>query len=59
MKFILVIWLVTPNNFAEYDSFKSLEGCVEKLRMVQRALKQAESTMVAECWVIEPKKANI
>jgi len=53
MKFILVIWLVTPSNFAEYDSFKTLDSCVDKLRMVQRALKQAESLMVAECWKVQ------
>jgi len=56
MKFILVIWLVTPSNFAEYDSFSTSEKCLEKLHMVKRALKQAESTMQAECWKVEPKR---
>lgn len=59
MKFILVVWLINPSNFAEYDSFKTLNACVEKLQTVKKALKQAESTMVAECWIVEPKKVSI
>ena len=49
MKFILVIWLVTPSNFAEYDRFTTLNLCIEKMQMVQKALKQANSEMVVEC----------
>lgn len=59
MKIILVVWLINPSNFAEYDSFKTLNACVEKLQTVKKALKQAESTMVAECWIVEPKKISI
>ena len=57
MKFILVVWLANPLNYAEYDSFNTNEQCLEKLQMVVKALKQADSVMVAECWKVEPKKA--
>ena len=56
MKFILVIWLVTPANFAEYETFSTSEKCQDKLQMVKKALKQAESTMQAECWKVEPRR---
>lgn len=57
MKFILVIWFITPTNFAEYDSFNSLNECISKLQTVEKALTQAQSTMKAECRKVENVKA--
>lgn len=55
MKFILVVWLASPFNYAEYESFHTYEQCRDKLNIVIKALQQADSVMVAECWKVEPK----
>lgn len=49
MKWLLLIWYITPNNFAIYEEFNSLEKCVEKRLMVEKALKQSNSDMKVEC----------
>lgn len=50
LKFVLVIWLATPSNYAIVDEFKTKEECFSKLSMYKKALTQAESKMVAACW---------
>lgn len=50
LKYVLVVWLVNPSNYAIVDEFKTKEQCFEKLAMYKKALTQAESKMVPACW---------
>ena len=49
MKWFLAIWLVTPDNYAVYAEFKTLQQCQDKRIQVEKALTQAESKMRVEC----------
>jgi len=49
LNWILIIWLGTPSNYTVYQEFKTIEQCIEKQTMVQKALKQAESKMDVAC----------
>lgn len=49
MNWVLVIWLGTPSNYTVYQEFKTIEQCIEKQTMVQKALQQADSKMNVTC----------
>jgi hypothetical protein len=49
MKWALVIWLASANQFTIYESFDSVEQCLAKKETVTKALKQAESKMQINC----------
>lgn len=49
MEWVLIIWLETPSNYTVYQEFKTIEQCIDKQTMVQKALKQADSKMNVAC----------
>jgi hypothetical protein len=49
MKWFLAIWLITPDNYAVYSEFKTLNQCQEKKIQIEKALTQAESKMRVDC----------
>lgn len=49
MKFALVIWLASTNQYTIYQKFPTMEACLEKQQTVVAALTQAESKMRTEC----------
>lgn len=49
LKYILVVWFVTPSNFAIHTEFDNEKACEEKKQQLQRALAQAKSNMQTEC----------
>ena len=49
MKWFLAIWLITPDNYAAYSEFKTLQQCQDKKTQVEKALSQAESKMKVDC----------
>lgn len=56
MIWALIIWLGTPDNFAIYSTFDTLEECRTKMAQVQRALDQSGSAMRLSC--LQHKKEN-
>jgi len=49
IKYVLIIWLGTIDNFADYAEFYSYKECEEKRAQVLRALIQAQSQMNLTC----------
>jgi hypothetical protein len=49
MNWVLIIWLGTSSNYTVYQEFKTVEQCIEKQTMVQKALQQADSKMNVTC----------
>jgi len=59
IKYVLIIWLITPDNYADYAEFNTYRECEEKRAQVLKALIQAESKMNVNCRVrftSEPRK---
>jgi len=54
MKWALVIWALSPDNFTVYDRFPTVEECLEKRASVVKALKQANSEMQLSCRPVKP-----
>lgn len=51
IKYVLVIWLITPDNYTDYAEFNTYRECEEKRTQVFKALMQAESKMNVNCRV--------
>lgn len=49
MKFLLVVWLINPSNFAVHEQFETEKQCIEKRELLNRALAQVRSELIAEC----------
>lgn len=49
MNWVLIVYLSMPSNYAVVDEFKTRTECLEKHSTYVRALKQAESKMMATC----------
>ena len=58
MDWVLIIWLGTTSNFAVYQEFKTMEQCLDKQFLVQKALKQADSKMNVTCRRIKPGESK-
>jgi len=59
IKYVLIIWLGTMENYAEYAEFNSYKECEEKRTQVLKALTQAQSQMNVNCrarYTLEGKK---
>jgi predicted aconitase len=54
MKWVLIIWLGSTNNYAVYETFKTVEECAAKQETIYKALKQAESKMQLTCREYRP-----
>jgi len=54
MKWVLVIWLTTSNDYSVYEKFRSEEECLSKQKTVSAALQQADSKMQVECRTRRP-----
>lgn len=63
MKWVLIIWLGSSNNFTVFDKFINEKDCIEKQVTLNKALNQASSKMQTECRLSKPgdafKKSNI
>ena len=63
MKWVHIIWLGSTNNYAVYDTFKTVEECAAKQETIFKALKQADSKMNLTCREYRPSdkmsKSNI
>jgi len=63
MKWVLIIWLGTQNNYTVYESFETSEQCFQKKDLVTKALQQVESKMNLTCRQQRPadkfNKSNI
>ena len=55
MKWVLIIWLVTPDNYTIYQKFNTENECIEKKELVSRALRQADSKMQLICRQVKPR----
>jgi len=49
MKWALVIWALSADNFTVYERFQTVEECLEKRETVTKALQQANSKMQLSC----------
>jgi hypothetical protein len=47
--YILVFWLVTPNNFAEHNKYRSENECKQDAIIWNQRLTKVKSQMIAEC----------
>ena len=45
MKWALVIWALSADNFTVYEKFQTVEECLEKRETVTKALQQANSKL--------------
>jgi len=54
MKWALVIWALSADNFTVYERFQTVEDCLDKRTMVMKALHQADSKMQLSCRPIKP-----
>lgn len=50
LKYVLVVWLANPSNYAIVNEYSNKEDCFDKLRTYKKALIQAESKFEASCW---------
>jgi hypothetical protein len=53
IKFVLIVWVGSVTNYADYSEFNTLRECEEKRQQVAKALTLAESNFRVEC-VIRP-----
>jgi len=51
VKFVLIVWVGTVSNFADYSEFNTMAECEEKRQQVAKALLMAESNFRVECKV--------
>jgi hypothetical protein len=49
MKWVLIIWLADPSNFTVYETFDTINRCIDKKQSVTKGLSQAGSKMQVEC----------
>ena len=54
MKWALVIWALSADNFTIYEKFATVDQCLEKRESVMKALKQVDSNMKLSCRPIQP-----
>lgn len=54
MKWALVIWALSSDNFTVYERFPSVDQCLEKRESVMKALSQVDSKMKVTCRPIQP-----
>lgn len=55
MKWVLIIWLASPDNYTIYERFNTEKECIEKRETVTKALRQAESKMQLLCRELKPR----
>ena len=58
IKFVLIVWVGSVSNFADYSEFNTMAECEEKRQQVAKALLMAESSFRVECVTrpVEEKK---
>ena len=49
MKWALVVWVVSANNFTVFDKFETVEQCLNKREIVVAAFDQVNSKYNAVC----------
>ena len=49
MIYILVFWLATPDNFAEYTKYKTEYECNQNVQAWNQRLQKVNSKLIAEC----------
>ena len=58
MKWALVVWVVSSNNFTVFERFESLDNCLDKRETVISAFQQVDSKYNAVCRPISPTGAK-
>ena len=51
IKYVLILWLGTTDNFTDYSEFKTMKECEAKKEQITKALRQANSELKVQCRV--------